>query len=150
MYNLYYIICVYYTKRCECYVTFFETLNDVADKRRAAQRGAQRCIGYDAGTQGRAQTWNTAARATNAVVTTTRTAFDELVKLCVAEGRQSPDVRHVGVERTERHAHWTQFDVHATFGQIVRRGGQFAVVDDLQNNDDNHYTTYNIKYSVYG
>lgn len=114
-------------------ITFFETLDDVADERRAVDRYVQHGIWYDAGTQRRAHSWHAASGAAGTVVATTCSTFNELMELGAAEWSQTSYVGHVRVERTQGHAHLPQFDVHATVGQIVRRRGQLAVVDDLFN-----------------
>lgn len=113
-------------------LTFFEALDDVADERRAVDRHAQQGIGHDARAQRRAEAGHAAARAARAVVPAAGAALDQLVQLCAAERRQAPDVRHVRVERAQRHAHLPQLDVDATVGQVVRRRGQLPVVDDLR------------------
>lgn len=65
------------------------------------------------------------------MVASTCAAFDELVELGTAERSQTSDVGHVGVERTQGHAHLSEFDVNATLGQVVRRRDQLAVIGDL-------------------
>jgi len=111
-------------------------LNDVADERGAVDRHAQQGIGHHPGTQRRANTRHAAAGAAGAVVPSARAALDQLVELDPAERGQASDVGHVGVERAQGHAHLPQFDVHATLGQIVRRRGQFAIVDGLRSGNE--------------
>jgi len=104
-------------------LTFFETLDDVADERGTVYRHAQQRIGYDAGTQRRTNAGHAAPGTAGAVVASARSALDELVQLGAAERGEASHVRHVGVERAQRHAHLSQLDVDATVGQIVRRRG---------------------------
>lgn len=132
-------------------LTFFETLDDVADERGAVDGHAQQRIGHDAGTQRRADAGHAAAGAAGAVVASARAALDELVQLGAAERGEAPHVRHVGVKRAQGHAHLPQLDVDATVGQIVRRRGQLPVVGDLwqQYRDDNNIIIIFFYYSFF-
>lgn len=118
-------------------LTFFETLDDVADERRAVDGHAKQRVGHDAGAQGRARAGHAAPGATRAVIPAGGAALDELMQLGTAERGQAPDVGHVGVERAQRHAHLSQLDVHTAVGQVVRRRGQLAVLDHLNTQTGN-------------
>lgn len=113
-------------------LTFFETLDNVADERRAVDGHAKQRVGHDAGAQGRTRAGHAAPGAARAVIPAGGAALDELVQLGAAERGQAPDVGHVGVERAQRHAHLPQLDVHAAVGKVVRRRGQLAVLDQLK------------------